>query len=107
MQRYSEWDVVNISTVGIKAGTLMGAPHLADGSNSSILKPQTNWTQALMICASATRASIKKVKFMSNGTHLGNLQVIKVEGTIYQDEASLPLWAIERTNLTIRDYSPL
>lgn len=85
---------------------LMGAPRLADGSNSLILEPRTNWTQTMMTCASATRASVKTAKFMANGTRLEDVRVLEVFNKIYPD-ISMPLWAIERTNLSIGKYSPL
>ncbi|KFZ23610.1 hypothetical protein V502_01917 [Pseudogymnoascus sp. VKM F-4520 (FW-2644)] len=89
-RRYGGLDVVNMSTVGIQVGMIMGAPYLTDGSNSLILEPVTNWTQTIMTCASSTRASIKTV---SDKT--------------YANEASMPLWAIERSNLSIEKYTPL
>ncbi|KAH7166582.1 hypothetical protein EDB81DRAFT_919091 [Dactylonectria macrodidyma] len=106
-RRYGGLDVVNISTVGIQVGMIMGAPHLTDGSDSLVLEPKTKWTQNMIACASATRASIKTVKFTANGTSLENVRVVQVLDKIFPDEASMPLWAIERTNLTIEAYSPL
>ncbi|KAJ3455213.1 hypothetical protein MRS44_013813 [Fusarium solani] len=106
-RRYGGLDVVNMSTVGIQVGMIMGAPHLTDGSDSLILEPKTKWTQNMIACASAARASIKTVKFTANGTSLENVRVVQVLDKIFPDEASMPLWAIERTNLTIKTYSPL
>ncbi|KAM5358276.1 hypothetical protein ACJZ2D_015434 [Fusarium nematophilum] len=106
-RRYGGLDVVNMSTVGIQVGMLMGAPHLTDGSDSLVLEPKTKWTQNMIACASATRASIKTVKFTANGTGLENVRVVQVFDKIFPDKASMPLWAIERTNLTIGMYSPL
>lgn len=51
-----------MSTVGMQVEMIMGAPYLTDGSNPLILEPKMNWTQTMMTCASATRASIKTLK---------------------------------------------
>ncbi|KFY21955.1 hypothetical protein V493_06962 [Pseudogymnoascus sp. VKM F-4281 (FW-2241)] len=106
-RRYGGLDVVNMSTVGIQVGMIMGSPYLTDGSNSLILEPVTNWTQTIITCASSTRASIKTVEFTTNGTNLEDVQVLQVSDKIYADEASMPLWAIERSNLSIKTYTPL
>lgn len=106
-RRYGGLDVVNMSTVGIQAGMIMAASYLTDGSNSLVLEPKTSWTQKMIACASATRASIKTVEFTANGTSLEDVRVLSVSSKVYHDEASMPLWAIERTNLSIAKFSPL
>jgi hypothetical protein len=106
-RRYGGLDVVNMSTVGIQAGMIMAASYLTDDSNSLVLEPKTNWTQKMIACASATRASIKTVEFTANGTRLEDVRVLSVSSKIYPDEDSMPLWAIERTNLSITKFSPL
>jgi len=60
----------------------------------------------MMTCASAIRASIKTVKFMANNTRLEDIHPLEVLDKVYPDSA-MPLWAIERTNLSIKKYSPL
>ncbi|KAJ0425626.1 hypothetical protein BJY00DRAFT_184496 [Aspergillus carlsbadensis] len=106
-QRFGRYDVVNMSTVGIKSGMVMGAPHLLDGSDTLVLDPETHWVQKLLTCSSATRASIKIVKFQANGTALSDIHVLRVSDKPYGSEAEMPLWAIERSNLTVADYAPL
>ncbi|KAL4883983.1 hypothetical protein BJY04DRAFT_215865 [Aspergillus karnatakaensis] len=106
-RRYGGADVVDMSVVGIANGLLMGAPHLADGSDSLVLDQETDWVQNMMACSSAARASVKIIKFLANGTALQDIQVLDVADKTYRNEADMPLWAIERTNHTINLYSPL
>jgi hypothetical protein len=96
-----------MSTVGIKTGMIMGAPHLVDGSDTLVLDPETYWVQKLLTCSSATRASIKVVEFQANGTALSDIHVLQVSDKTYGSEAEMPLWATERNNLTVADYAPL
>jgi hypothetical protein len=65
-----------MSTVGIKTGMIMGAPHLVDGSDTLVLDPEMHWVQKLLTCSSATRASIKAVDFQANGTALSDIRVL-------------------------------
>ncbi|KAL3495315.1 hypothetical protein BJX62DRAFT_233638 [Aspergillus germanicus] len=96
-----------MSTVGIKTGMIMGAPHLVDGSDTLVLDPETHWVQKLLTCSSATRTSIKVVEFQANGTALRDIHVLQVSDKTYGSEAEMPLWATERSNLTVADYAPL
>ncbi|PGH01330.1 hypothetical protein AJ80_09020 [Polytolypa hystricis UAMH7299] len=107
-RRYRPNDMANMSTVGIQVGMLMGAPHLTSGSNSLVLEPWSNWTQKMFACASATRASVKTIRFtIKNTTDLTDLSVVSVKDKTYPSDTDMPLWAIEKSNLTFSDYSPL
>lgn len=106
-QGYGGADTVNITTVGFHVGMLMATPRIANDGYELVLEPKSNWTQNMMICASATRASIKTVTFIANGTALQDIQVARVSDKVYPDEASMPLWAIENSDITIKNDSPL
>lgn len=101
-------DYANITNVGIRCGYLYSAPRRVDGVESLIFEPQTNYTQNLYVCATGLRASVKTVGFSVNGTSsLDQLKVISVADKTYADNASMPLWAVEKSNLTIGVFSPL
>lgn len=105
-QRFNRNNVVNISTLGIKVGLVYGAPNRPDGLDSQALDPWTNWTQTVMACASVARASIKTVRFFANGTTLSDAQVLNISAKIYENPSNMPVWATERTNLTVRNLTP-
>jgi hypothetical protein len=98
----------SISTVEILCGYLYGAPRPADGSNGQIFQPFSKWTQSLYVCATGIRSSVKTVGFSINDTSsLADLRVTSVEDKVYRDNASKPLWALERTFKSIADVEPL
>lgn len=101
-------DRANISNIGIQCGYLFGAPRRADGAEALIFEPEQNYTQSMFTCASAMQASIKTVKFFVNGTgSLANLRVDSIIDKVYPDEASKPLWAVEKTGMNISDLQLL
>jgi len=59
-------------------------------------------------CISTTKASIKTVSFRFNGTDdLSGLKVTNLQSKTYADEASKPLWGVEKTDKYIRDVDLL
>jgi len=59
-----------------------------------------------MACASVARASIKTVRFFANGTNLSDAQVLNISAKTYENPLNMPVWATEKTNLTVRNLSP-
>ncbi|KUL84806.1 hypothetical protein ZTR_07305 [Talaromyces verruculosus] len=101
-------DLANITNVGIMCGLVYGAARRADGSTSLIFEPNTNWTIPLYSCASASRAIIKTVQFLYNGTDgLRNLQVVSVENKQYARDEDMPLWAVENTQMKLPNGLPI
>ncbi|KAK2875962.1 hypothetical protein FQN49_001483 [Arthroderma sp. PD_2] len=112
---------VDMSSVDVYSGIMLGAPTLKDGDDSTF-KPLTNWTQKVISCASAARASIKVVSFSMDGrlqgsgslqdgsqpnTRLRDVRVVKISDKEYANDESKPLWAIEKSNLSASNYSPM
>lgn len=69
--------------------------------------PGTNYSQPLLACVSATRASVKTVKFRLNGTAaIRNLAIDSVLDVGYSSEAKWPTWAMEETGQNISAFDP-
>ena len=103
---YKYNDLANISNIAIGAGLMLGATRRSDGA-SDRLDPGSKWRAPLHSCATALKAHIMDVSFQINGTNsLTNLQVTSMKPRIYSSHASLPLWAVEDTGLTIGDVGP-
>ena len=98
----------NISLVHVRCGFLYGAPQPLFPEDPRIFQPQSRWKQSLYVCASGARASVKTVDFTVNGTAtLDNLRITGVSDKIYKDNASKPLWGLEKTYMSSFDASPL
>lgn len=107
-QGWGPGDYANITNVGIRCGYLFSAPRRVDGVESLIFEPKTNYTQNLYVCATGLRASVKTVGFSVNGTaSLDQLKVTSIAHKSYPDNESMPLWAVEKSNMTISSFSPL
>lgn len=95
-------------------GLILGAGSEVDASGNLIvsptntrLDPLTNWSQPLYSCASALKASVKRVSFQINGTaSISNLVINSIEPVTHSSSASTPLWAVENTSLNVADVSP-
>ncbi|KAL8724482.1 MAG: hypothetical protein Q9166_007926 [cf. Caloplaca sp. 2 TL-2023] len=98
----------NISLVHVRCGFLYGAPQPLFSEDPRIFQPQSRWKQSLYMCASGARASVKTVDFSVNGTAtLDNLRIIDVKDKLYKDNASKPLWGLEKTYASSFDAAPL
>jgi hypothetical protein len=60
-------------------------------------------------CATAAKATIKTVSFRYNGTDddLSGLKVVSIVDKTYPNEESKPLWAVENSDMYLKDGSPL
>jgi hypothetical protein len=102
-------DFANITHIASTCGFLYGAPRRKDGSNSTLFDPGSTWTLPMYSCASATKAMIKTVSFRFNGTNddLSGLKIVSVADKVYSNEESKPLWAVQNSNMRLKDGSPL
>jgi hypothetical protein len=101
-------DLANITNVGVVCGQVYGAARPADGSSSLIFEPGSQWSIPLYSCASGSRAVIKTVDFVYNGTAgLKNLQVANVADKQYSSDGDMPLWGVENTQSELQDVYPL
>ena len=58
-------------------------------------------------CATALRASVKRITFNSNHTSvLSNLNITNIEAISYTSNDTIPIWAVEKSSLKIRDIDP-
>ena len=95
----------NISNIAIGAGLILGATRRSD-ETSDRLDPGSTWSAPLHSCATALKAHIMNVSFRINGTNsLTNLQIASMKSRTYSSPASLPLWAVEKTGMTIGDVA--
>ncbi|KAL8785774.1 MAG: hypothetical protein Q9213_003152 [Squamulea squamosa] len=98
----------NISLVHVRCGFLYGAPQPLFSEDPRIFQPQSRWKQSLYMCASGVRASVKTIDFSINGTAtLDSLRIKDVKDKVYKDNASKPLWGLEKTYASSFDAAPL
>ena len=101
-------DLANITNMAASCGLLYGAPRRLDGSASLLFDPGSAWTLPMYSCMSVVKASIKTVAFQFNSTNdLSGLTVLSIDDKVYSDEASKPLWAVENSNMTLKEGNPL
>lgn len=85
-----------------------GAARRKDGSASLLFDPGTEWTVPLYSCASASKASIKSVSFIYNGTDgLKSLDIKDIKDKTYTTEEDQPLWAVENLKMRLDDVNPV
>lgn len=94
---YGGGDPLNISTIAVKLGGIMSPPRLISREDPNNLSSIATYERSLYVCASATKVSIKTVRFRYNGTqirNLKNLEVLNVKDKDYTGKP-LPLWGSE------------
>lgn len=102
-------DYANMTNLDVKCGLLLGPAKRLDGSSSNVVEPGSWWTRPIYSCASATKVSIKTVRFIynaSNTNSLENIKVLSVTDKTYPNETSLPIWGVENANMKLRDLAP-
>ncbi|KAK2861089.1 hypothetical protein FQN49_004553 [Arthroderma sp. PD_2] len=99
----------NISSVGVSCGLVQGAGQRLDGKNALFLESNTPIRTPMYMCATATKAVIRKVKFRFNGTRaLSGLRVDSIMEKNYNHREEMPLWGVERlNNFSIQTVRPL
>jgi hypothetical protein len=66
-----------------------------------------NYTQPVHTCASASKATIKTVTFLYNGTgNLEGLQILQIKDKEYPNSSEKPLWGVEDSGLTYAQITP-
>jgi hypothetical protein len=101
-------DLANITNIAVNCGMVFGAARRQDGSDSLIFAPGTKWTVPMYSCATATKAVIKEVNFLYNGTQgLKSLNILNATEKAYASDDDKPLWGVENTALTLGDASAL
>ena len=89
-------DTANITNVSVTCSTFLGPPERTDGGDTRVPGVNSTWSQKFYACASATRASIQRLEFSSNGTW--DLRALRI--TRQPNNISV-LWAVEKTTLPI------
>ncbi|KXN86514.1 hypothetical protein AN958_09986 [Leucoagaricus sp. SymC.cos] len=99
---YGGVDTANITNVHVSCAVFLGPPLRLDGGDVRIFDRGSKWTQSVVGCSSATRASVQTITFSTNSTSdIQNLHITR-------DSSNLDvLWATEKTNLTISDIDLL
>ncbi|PCG97336.1 Hypothetical protein PENO1_063700 [Penicillium occitanis (nom. inval.)] len=107
-KRTTQYDYANISNIATACGMIYGVPQRQSLGNPLIFDPGSNWSIPMYTCATATKALIKTVTFQFNGSDdLSGLKVTQISEKVYPDGTSMPLWAVENTNLSMSDVAPL
>jgi len=95
---YSASDSPSFHKVFVDCGYLMTPPRAMGNFNDTTTTEQY-YQQDIHVCASATRATVKKVTFQYNDTggppSLGGLQVAQILPKNYTSELEWPIWAVE------------
>lgn len=102
-------DFANLTNLDVRCGLLLGPAKRVDGSTNSIVEPGSWWTRPIYSCASATKVSIKTVRFIYNSSNtntLDSIKVLSVTDKIYPNETSMPIWGVETPNMKLRDLDP-
>jgi hypothetical protein len=108
--RVNEYSLANISNIAINAGMLYPPPRPIgrDLNPFDRGRPGDAWTQPMYTCVSASRATIKTVTFLYNGTgDLSDLHVINATEKSYANTSSMPVWGVEDSGLVYRQVTPL
>ncbi|KIX05251.1 uncharacterized protein Z518_06123 [Rhinocladiella mackenziei CBS 650.93] len=102
-------DYANMTNIDVRCGLLVGPSKRVDGSQSSVVEPGSWWTRPIYSCSSATKATIKTIRFNFNATTndgLNSLTVIKLTDKVYQNKSSMPLWGVETPDMELYDLDP-
>ncbi|KIX02502.1 uncharacterized protein Z518_08443 [Rhinocladiella mackenziei CBS 650.93] len=104
----SSQDYANITNFAAACELIYDAPSRQDGGSSLIFDPGSSWTIPIYSCITAAKAPIKTMSFRFNSTDgLSSLKVIGLSDKSYAGELSMPLWAIENTDLKLADVDLL
>jgi hypothetical protein len=93
-------DTANITNVSVTCSIFLGPPQRTDGGDTKIPDVNSTWSQKLYACASATRASIQRVQFSSNGTW--DLRALRI--TRQPNNISV-FWAVEKATLPLGELN--
>lgn len=106
-------DMANISNIAVACGLMYGAAVPVDSEAASLVfEPWSWWRQPIYSCATASKASLKTVRFRWNATlgpeaGLKRLQVLEMKDKTYQAQSDEPYWAVENLHRQLRYMYPL
>jgi hypothetical protein len=95
-------DFANITNILVFCGSMHSVPQRQDPGQSGLVFEQgSTWSQKIYSCATAVKATIKRVSFVYNGTDntLSSLGIIDIKDKTYDqsNSSSMPLWGVENT----------
>lgn len=94
---FDDADPIDPAKPYIRCGNLYGIATSVEDPDALLLEVLSETQQQVYTCASATRATIKTVRFALNGTAaLGNLTVISIRDKVYANSSQHPYWGVER-----------
>ncbi|KAL4862906.1 hypothetical protein BDV12DRAFT_35888 [Aspergillus spectabilis] len=100
-------DRANISNIAVSCGMIFSAARRTDNTETAIFEQGTRWTIPLYTCASAVKASIKRVKLETRGPGLQNASVLDISETVYDSASPPPLWGVENLDLNLSDANSI
>ena len=106
---FASGDWANMTNIQVKCGLVLGPANKTGGSDSPLVEPGSVWTRPVHMCASATKATIKTVRFAFNQTQglgLEALAVRSIRVKEYRSWGEMPLWGIETPNMTLSSITP-
>ena len=109
----SDVDLANYTNIFASCFQMRGVPTRTDGGYEGTMEGGSKWSAPLYVCASALKATIKTVTFVSAATapsvrpNLTALAVESITPKSYPDPASFPVWGIENSSYLLGDAIPL
>ncbi|KAF4466271.1 hypothetical protein FALBO_6867 [Fusarium albosuccineum] len=93
----------------VTCSLVRGVPERVDDGPPNLFEDGSKWSAPLYTCASAVKATIKRVTFFHNGTsdNLEKLVVKEVKEKEYKDEEDMPIWGVEDWNLGLAQFQPI
>ncbi|KAI8724032.1 hypothetical protein NCS52_00260100 [Fusarium sp. LHS14.1] len=93
----------------VACNLLRGVPKRVGGGSPSLFEDGSEWSSPLYTCASAVKATVKRVTFFHNGTidNIDNLVVKEVKEKEYKSKDDMPLWGVEDWSLTLAQFEPI
>jgi hypothetical protein len=91
-------DWINSTNIQVNRGLILGSAHKTSGPDTPLVKPGSEWTRPVYMCASTTKAIIKSVSFsfnQSRGSRLDALSVTAMGDKPYVSTKEMPLWGLK------------
>jgi hypothetical protein len=104
-------DSANTTNLDIACGTLYSSGYPQSGPRQQTPEPGSKWDRKIYSCASATKVSLKTVRFFHNTTGIGlsKLQILNITDKVYANTSAQPLWGMETTKpqMNLSEIDPL
>ncbi|KAM5350529.1 hypothetical protein ACJ41O_007034 [Fusarium nematophilum] len=93
----------------VSCNLIRGVPERQDDGPPNLFEDGSEWSAPLYTCASAVKATIKRVTFFHNGTSdsLENLVIKEIKDKDYEDEEDMPLWGVEDWAFGLGEFEPI